>query len=79
MEQYCDSNEKFFLNVAIVGIYFDGKIDKTTLERSAAGGVTRGAEDHYSVVIHYPEQTEHEEKQEGTYMGFFIPSKGTGA
>ena len=61
----------------VAGIYFDGKVDRGTLDKSAAGGVTKTAVDHYSVVVHYPERTV-EEKQEGTYMGFFIPKRGTG-
>jgi hypothetical protein len=35
------------------------------------------SEDHYSVVVHYPTKSV-EEKQEGTYMGFFKPVTGTG-
>ena len=58
------------------GIYFDGKIDGSTLVRSEAGGNTHSRVDHYSVVLHYPDTRQ--AKQEGDYLGFFNPENGKG-
>ena len=59
------------------GIYFDGKIDANTLGRSEAGGNTNIREDHYTVVLHFPNK-DVEIKQEGVYAGFFVPDDGKG-